>query len=291
MLSTVLKNTKLEDRKVLVPSNVNGNKIRFIVFTDKVAPDGVEVEDASVAQDGGVAKWYEENTCYFSTQREGVKVAMPENCSDLFEILRNIKSIDTSMLDTSAVTDMSYMFAGCSSLSNVDGLANWDVSETTDMRWLFDHCTHLVNIDGLANWDVSNVTETEEMFCCCDKITDFSALAKWNVGWVSNMRGMFEMCSIKDVNFAKNWDTSAAENMGNMFDSCVWLADLDGLKNWNISNVKTVSSMFSNCSSLVSVDVLNDWSLPRTARTNFMFHKCVNLTTPPVWYKEKGYSI
>jgi surface protein len=84
-------------------------------------------------------------------------------------------------LDTSNVTNMNYLFLGCSSLvdfpqlntSNViymsgvfDGctltsIPNFDTSNVTDMSVLFRN-THIETVD-LSNWDTSKVQEMREL--------------------------------------------------------------------------------------------------------------------------------
>lgn len=60
------------------------------------------------------------------------------------------------------LTNMSEMFAGCSSLKSVD-VSHFDTRNVTDMTQMFSHCTKLINID-LSNFNISNVTNMKFMF-------------------------------------------------------------------------------------------------------------------------------
>ncbi len=97
------------------------------------------------------------------------------------------KGIDTP--DLSQVTNMSYMFSGCTSFNQP--LNNWNVSNVTEMENMFSGCTSFNQ--PLNNWDVSKVTDMEAMFCYC---TSFNQpLNNWNVSNVKYMSSMFLGCT------------------------------------------------------------------------------------------------
>lgn len=128
------------------------------------------------------------------------------NCSKLEEV-------DLSNLDTSQVTDMSYMLFNCPKLTSLD-ISGFDTSQVTDMSWMFE-ATGLTSLD-LSGFDTSNVTNMEGMFA------DNSSLA------TIDMTG---------------WNTSRVTNMGSMFGSR-GLTSLD-LSSFDTSNVTTMRYMFS----------------------------------------------
>ena len=70
--------------------------------------------------------------------------------------------------DTSAVTDMSSMFYGCS-LSTLD-LSSFDTSAVTNMNEMFRYCNRLTTLD-LSSFDTSAVTNMMYMFYDCAKLT------------------------------------------------------------------------------------------------------------------------
>ena len=51
---------------------------------------------------------------------------------------RNITTVQSDKIV--AATSMDYMFNGCSSLTNIDALSNWDTSKVTSMRSMFNGC-------------------------------------------------------------------------------------------------------------------------------------------------------
>ena len=66
-------------------------------------------------------------------------------------------------IDTSKITDMSYLFFD---MDNFNGdISNWDVSSVERMSQMFRGCRSF-NQD-ISDWDVSNVSETNFMFDYC----------------------------------------------------------------------------------------------------------------------------
>ncbi|MEW4423839.1 immunoglobulin-like domain-containing protein [Enterococcus hirae] len=97
------------------------------------------------------------------------KIVAPENAKLLFTgdntkgNLTNVTEIEgLSQLDTSNVTNMSYMFYGMSSVTSLD-LSNFDTSKVTDMYNMFKGMSNVTSLD-LSNFDTSKVTDMSNMF-------------------------------------------------------------------------------------------------------------------------------
>ena len=93
-----------------------------------------------------------------------------------FKKLRNIEGLYN--LNTSEVTNMSYMFAGCSGygyLSSISGYPNtlnlhgFDTQKVTDMSYMFYGCENLYTVD-LSSFNTANVTDLSEMFNGCSSL-------------------------------------------------------------------------------------------------------------------------
>ena len=70
--------------------------------------------------------------------------------------------------NTSNVTDMSYMFYGCSGLTSLD-VSSFNTNIVTDMTYMFKGCTSLTSLT-LSNFNTSNVTYMDSMFYGCSKL-------------------------------------------------------------------------------------------------------------------------
>ncbi len=205
------------------------------------------------------------------------KVIAPADSSDLFYGYKgsfsNTKTMNLAKLDTSRVTNMSYMFFDCSSLTNLD-VSNFDTSKVTNMSWMFDGCSLLTSLD-VSNFNTNNVTNMDSMFWSCSKLTNLD-VSKFNTSNVKDMSGMFSNCKSLTSLDVSNFNTSKVTNMDSMFNSCSSLTSLD-VSNFNTSNVKYMSSMFSDCSFLTSLDVSN-FNTSNVTSMRYMFFGCKSLT-------------
>ncbi|EJU4176932.1 BspA family leucine-rich repeat surface protein [Listeria monocytogenes] len=176
------------------------------------------------------------------------KVIVSGSCSSLFQYSK-ITRLDLSNLDTSNVTDMSYMFDGSDSTS-ID-VSSFDTSSVTNMTFMF-YSSAAASID-VSNFDTSSVTNMYCMFRFCDVATSID-VSNFNTSNVTNMGSMFSYASAATSIDVSKFDTSKVTNMNGMFrDSTVTSLDLS---NFNTSNVMDMGYMFYN-SAVTSLDVSN----------------------------------
>ena len=83
------------------------------------------------------------------------------------ELERQGPDADLNFIDTSMITDMSFLFCDVNMpvIRNIK-INEWDTSNVTNMKYMFVFCTKF-NCD-LGDWDVSSVDNIEHMFdfCC-----------------------------------------------------------------------------------------------------------------------------
>ena len=143
---------------------------------------------------------------------------------------------DLNCIDTSLITDMSYLFSKEYKLDKFNGdISNWNASNVTNMESMFKKSKFNGDIN---NWDVSKVENMAEMFS--NSIFNQN-ISKWNVSNVKNMEEMFNNSVFnQDIS---NWDVSNATNMKGMFKESKFNQSIG---NWNVSNVEDMSWMFNN---------------------------------------------
>ena len=90
-----------------------------------------------------------------------------------------------------------------------------DTSKITDMSWLFENIKH--NFD-VSNWDVSNVKDMTGMFYCCKNFD--CDLSNLNVSNVTDMHALFRKCNNFTGKGLENWDVSKVTDMRYMFNDC-----------------------------------------------------------------------
>ena len=97
----------------------------------------------------------------------------------------NIKSIKKLKgLDTSNVTNMAYMFRGCSALTSLN-LSNWDTSKVTNMKGMFNNCSSLtdvyITVEATLNKLTNNLTSCDNDYIPSTAIIHYSGGDyKWN---------------------------------------------------------------------------------------------------------------
>ena len=111
-----------------------GTNVKYMVDGSTISfakGDGTEDpkwEDVDGSNCGAVFRDNAEITSVKVTEKISVT-----NGTSLFSGFRDVREMDLSKLDVSAVTDMSYMFLDCGSLESLD-LSGWDTSSVTDMK-------------------------------------------------------------------------------------------------------------------------------------------------------------
>ncbi|EAC8464484.1 BspA family leucine-rich repeat surface protein [Listeria monocytogenes] len=174
------------------------------------------------------------------------KVFASGSCSSLFRY-SEVTSLDLSNLDTSSVTNMSYMFDR-NDLTSLD-LSSFDTSSVTDMTFMFYNCTG-ISLD-LSNFDTSSVTTMYGMFHYCKDLTSLD-LSNFNTSNVTSMGAMFSNTSAMTSLDVSSFDTSNATDMRGMFKgSAATSLDVSG---FNTSNVTDMNEMFRD-SAATSLDV------------------------------------
>ena len=202
--------------------------------------------------------------------------ARPTTCYYWFykcEKLTNIQSIKN--LNTSEVTDMSYMFSNCLSLESLD-LSSFNTAKVTNMERMFQNCSKLESLD-LSSFNTAEVTTMFWMFYECSSLKYLTLSSNFNTPKVTNMRGMFNSCSSLTSIDLSSFNTAKVTNMDYMFHHCSQLTSLD-LSNFNTAEVTSMSSMVSSCSSLTSLD-LSNFNTAKVTDMGHMFRYCSQLTT------------
>lgn len=126
-------------------------------------------------------------------------VIKPKSTAHWFQYAYDCTELDVRNLDTSAVTNMEYMFqcfAWDAKTLTITGINDWDVSKVTSMKWMFGgfgfNAASVVM--DLSKWDVSQVTTMEYMcYQMAQHSTTFSLgnIGGWNTSNVTDMYKTF----------------------------------------------------------------------------------------------------
>ena len=130
--------------------------------------------------------------------------------TDFSNLLRGSTNVvEVLGANTTNITNMGYMFYGCSSLNTVQ---LFDTSNVTLMRTMFCNCQSLTSV---PLFDTSNVTATFDMFQNCKALISVPLFDTSNV---TAMYSMFHNC--ESLTAIPLFDTSKVTNMYDMFQNC-----------------------------------------------------------------------
>ena len=150
--------------------------------------------------EGVVGKSYELNGEKFQLVNEAILREMVKNGDDV------------TMVVTSKVTDMSYMFNGAKRFNR--DIRSWDVSSVSNMSYMFNEAKRFNG--NIGDWDVSSVTNMSYMF-----------------SWAKNFN--------QDIG---DWDVSNVTDMSYMFG---WAKNFNqDIGDWDVSNVIKCAGFFFN---------------------------------------------
>ena len=85
---------------------------------------------------------------------------------DIFNIDKkeNKKKLIIKLIENKNVKNISYMFSGCSSLSSLPDISNWNTNNVTNMSSMFYGCSSLSSLPDISNWNTNNVTNMSYLF-------------------------------------------------------------------------------------------------------------------------------
>ena len=206
----------------------------------------------------------------------GLEYLNTENVTDMgymFYGCSALTSLDVTHFNTAKVTNMSYMFASCVALTSLD-VTKFKTANVTNMSGMFFSCKTLTSLD-VSKFNTVNVTNMLQMFDGCSKLTSLD-VSKFNTVNVTNMSSMFSMCKLTSLDVT-NFNTEKVTNMGAMFFKCSQLTSLD-VTNFNTEKVTIMRGMFSGCVLLTSLDVTK-FNTEKVTNMNRMFSGCKALTS------------
>ena len=120
-------------------------------------------------------------------------------CAKSYKCKSSTTNVVFKNFDTSQITDMNFMFVGCSSLTSLD-LSSFDTSAVTYMYDMFYGCSSLTSLD-LSSFDTSSVTDMSYIFKHCSSLASIigtHTLEEVQAGAVKTLRGLKEYISFSD---------------------------------------------------------------------------------------------
>ncbi|WP_369012547.1 BspA family leucine-rich repeat surface protein [Flavobacterium anhuiense] len=219
----------------------------------------------------------------------------------------NLSSVSDT-LDLSGTTNMNLMFSGCTSLTTVNRIVEWNTGTVTRMQSSFSSCSNF-NQD-LGGLNVSNIDDFGSMFSSAtsfnnggsDSINNWTfkttttilmnnmftsaisfnqPIGNWNTSRVTTMNAMFSGASAFNQNIS-SWNVSNVTNMNIMFGNA--LAFNQNIGSWNVTSCTNFGSMFNGASTFNNggSNTINNWVINTTSNVlmNSMFNAATLFNQP-----------
>lgn len=176
------------------------------------------------------------------------KITLGKIACKMFSHFDNLSEISLENVDTSEVTDFSFMFSKCRNLKRIYGIESINTGNASDFEGMFN-CTGIEEID-ISSWDLSKAENMSFMFYKCNSLINF---------------------------FANNSSSKMLKNMYSMFGYCSELKTVK-MNNWNVAKAWEFTSMFQKCQNLISAE-MNGWNSPPENKINLneMFEGCSSI--------------
>ena len=213
--------------------------------------------------------------------------ARPTSCNMWFCGCVNLAQIEgIEYLNTEEVTNMAWMFKGCSNLKSLD-VSKFNTAQVTDMSYMFTHCWGLESLD-VSRLNTENVTNMENMFLYCSnsKLTSLD-VSNFNTEKVTNMSCMFRGNSNLTSLDLSNFNTQDVKDMSYMLMDCRGLTSLN-LSGFNTPNVENMSGMFNGCYDLTTIYVSDKFVTTKVSDGTDMFYGCTSLKGA-IKYEDSSY--
>ena len=218
-----------------------------------------------------------EKKCYI--MHNNIKYDLTDNFN-----IKDIKenTFEIKLIDIKNITNMSFMFNGCTSLISIKDIYGWNTSNIEDMSYLFYGCSSLSNFSGISEWNTKSVINMSNLFSFCKNLVKLPDISKWNTSKVKDMNNIFNGCSsLKEIPDISKWNTSDVKDMRGIFNNCSSLEKLPDISKWDTSNVISMSNLFNGCSSLKVIPDISKWNTNNVTTMDSIFGGCNSLSSLP----------
>ena len=182
---------------------------------------------------------------------------------------------DASFANCTSLTSTAFWFYRCNNLTTITGIEHLKTDNVTDMGFMFDGCSSLTSLD-ISGFNTSNVERFCALFAGCSSLTSID-VSHFNTSNAWDFRLMFSQCSSLTELDVSHFNTQKATGMGGMFQVCSKLTKLD-LHNFNTENVFGMGWMFTGCSSLLDLDI-SGFNTSSAGEMFYMFDECPSLAS------------
>ena len=208
---------------------------------------------------------------------------VPETLDDLKRIIKERIDKDyadpyLNDIDTSNITNMSYLFCDFKTLKHID-ISKWNINNVTTMISMFQNCENIETIQLPDSAD--KIISTSGMFKNCILLNSITGFEDWDMSNITHTTDMFYDCrSLKNLNLS-NWNIKKIIEATYMFYNCEDLETIGNISDWDLSSIKHLNAIFYGCKKLHDVGDLNKWNvnIPSYSK-KLCFFRCPYIKKP-----------
>ena len=212
------------------------------------------------------------NNCFLFVNNKKKDLCEYYNFEKNFEEVLIVK-----LIETKTISDMSFMFSECESLSFVPNFSNWNTDEVIDMKYMFYDCISLQSLPDISKWNTNNIEDMKYMFFNCKNLLSLPDISNWNTSNVTDMSYMFANCQLlKLMPDISNWDILNVKNISFMFYNCESLTLFPDISIWKVEKVLEMQYMFTNCKKLLYLPDITKWNIKNAENFRGIFQNVRN---------------
>ncbi len=225
----------------------NAKKLSDDSYVDEITGENYPVY---FWNENGVINWWSEADIVY----------INPDTTEMFKEWKYATTLDLQGLNFSQVKSLIRCFYHCDRLTKIyDGSIGSDTdyametSAATNMQYMYDYCLALESID-LSRFDTSNVTNMENIFTRCKKLTSLD-LSSFDSNSLQSAPSLFKGCeSLTEVTFGSKFTCEKVTDMHQMFNNCKALQTVD-ISVFNTQRLENTEQMFVNCNRLKTIYV------------------------------------
>ena len=85
------------------------------------------------------------------------------------------------------ITNMSFIFYNCSSLSSLPDITKWNTKKVAIRSYMFYTCRSLPSLPDISKWNINKVTDISYMLYICSSLSSLPDISKWNTNNATDM--------------------------------------------------------------------------------------------------------
>ena len=245
-----------------VPWNSSRDAIKSVIIYSPIAPPST-------------AFWFQDtNLTSFSATVDGTLYLDMRYVTDaqrMFAGCSSLTELDLSFVSAPLVTNIESVFDGCSAIKELD-ISCFDGAPISNMMNAFYGCAQLESLD-VSGLDISRVTDFAGVFwgCAALKSLDLSNLDGRNITTLENA---FNGCSsLTTLTFGENFTGEKVTDMTSTFRQCKSLVSLD-LSGFSTTRVTSMQGTFASCETLEELTLGDGFTCVKVTDMGSMFANC-----------------